>query len=119
MDYTFILGYLVLLLIQYFTIQAIPITLVGGIISKFTNIYVGVLIAGILTWLGINFIWFKIFDYQLPLLVFILSIGFQFRHLKKSEFELTETSKKMVVGEIWAIILVAIYILVFRDFNLF
>ena len=47
MDYTFILGYWVLLLIQYFTIQAIPITLVGGIISKFTNIYVVVLIAGI------------------------------------------------------------------------
>jgi hypothetical protein len=119
MDYTIILGYLILLLIQYFAIQAIPITLVGGIISKFTNIYVGVLIAGILTWLGINLIWFKIFDYNLPLLAFILSIGFQFWHLKKAQFELTETSKKMVIGEIWAIILVAIYILVFKEFNLY
>ncbi|WP_066219813.1 hypothetical protein [Formosa haliotis] len=119
MDYTIILGYLVLLLIQYFAIQAIPITLIGGLISRFTNIYVGVLIAGILTWLGINFIWFKVFDYNLPLLAFILSIGFQFWHLKKAQLELTETSKQMVVGEIWSIILVAIYILIFKDFNLY
>ncbi|MCZ4317460.1 hypothetical protein O4H26_00490 [Aequorivita viscosa] len=119
MNYTIILGYLVLFIIQYFAIQAIPITLVGGIISKFINIYLGILIAGILTWLGINFIWFKVFDYQLPLLAFILSIGFQFWHLKKAQHELTETSKQMVVGEIWAIILVAIYILMFKGFNLY
>lgn len=119
MDYTIISCYLVLLLIQYFAIQAIPITLIGGLISRFTNIYVGVLISGILTWLGINLIWFKIFDYQLPLLAFILSIGFQFWHLKKAQLELTETSKQMVVGEIWSIILVAIYILIFKDFNLY
>ncbi len=119
MDYTIILGYVVLLLIQYFAIQAIPITLIGGLISRFTNIYVGVLIAGILTWLGINFIWFKVFDYHLPLLAFILSIGFQFWHFKKAQVELTETSKQMVVGEIWTIILVALYILIFKDFNLY
>tara|TARA_R100000353_G_scaffold174742_1_gene143374 strand:+ start:1047 stop:1406 length:360 start_codon:yes stop_codon:yes gene_type:complete len=119
MDYTIILGYLVLLLVQYFAIQAIPISIVGGIVSRFTNIYVGVLIAGILTWLGINLIWFKIFDYQLPLLAFILSIGFQFWHLKKARLELTETSKQMVIGEIWTIILVAIYVLIFKDFNLY
>ena len=119
MDYTIIIGYLILLSIQYFAIQAIPIALVSGIISKFTNIYVGVIIAGVLTWLGINIIWFKIFHYQLPFLVFILSIGFQFWHLNKSQFELTETSKQMVVGEIWAIISVAIYILIFKEFNLY
>ena len=119
MDYTIILGYLVLLIIQYFAIQAIPITIVGGIISKFTNIYVGVLIGGILTWLGISFIWFKIFDYHLPLLVFILSVIFQIWHLNKARFELNEMSKKMVIGEIWSIILVSIYILIFKEFNLY
>lgn len=124
-DYTIILGYLVLLLIQYFAISATSISIICAILTPFRWLFTFeilngiILIAGILIWLGLNFIWFKIFDYQLPLLAFALSIGFQLWYFIKAELELIEPAKQQVIGETWAIIFVAIYILVFKDFNLY
>lgn len=117
MDYIIVLGYLILILIQYFSIQAIPITLIGGLISRFSSIYIGVVIAGFLTWLGINFIWFKIFAYNLPFLAFLLSITFQIWHLNKARSELTIESRKMIIGELISIIAVGFFVLIFKSFN--
>ncbi len=119
MDYTIIIGYFVLLLIQYFAIQAIPITIIGGIISRLIGIYPAIVITGILTWLGINLIWLKVFDYNLTLLAFVLSLGLQLFHLKSAKNDLTGTSKQMIIGEVISIILVGIYILTFKEFNIY
>ncbi|MDP2524868.1 hypothetical protein [Maribacter dokdonensis] len=119
MDYTLIIGYFVLLLIQYFAIQAIPITIVGGLISRITGIYPAIIITGLLTWLGINLIWLKVFDFNLTLLAFVLSIGLQLFHLKTAKTDLTGTSKQMIIGEIISLIIVGIYILAFKEFNFY
>lgn len=115
MDWTIILGYLGLLLIQIFAIQSIPAGIFGGVFGRFRLL--GILIGSILTWYLIAIAWFKIFGYHLSLLAFILSITFQGYHLSKSKNELTDSSKFMIEGEMTAILLVGLYILIFKEFN--
>lgn len=118
MDLTIILGYVILILIQYFSIQAIPVSLIGGIINKVTNnTLFSMLVGGLITWFFINLIWLKVYNHNLPLLAFILSFSFQFIHGNLNNKELTVTSKQMIVAEMWSILLIAIYVLAFKEFN--
>jgi hypothetical protein len=60
MDWTIILGYFGLLLIQYFAIQSIPAGIMGAIFGQFRLL--GILIGSILTWYLLDIAWLKIFD---------------------------------------------------------
>jgi hypothetical protein len=115
MDWTVLLGYFILLLIQYLAIQSLPIGLIGALFGKFRLF--GILIGAIITWYFIDFAWMKIFGNHLPLLAFILSLTFQSWHLFKSKNELTYSSKFMIEGEMMGIFLVSLFILIFKQFN--
>lgn len=118
MNWTLILGYFILILIQYLSIQAIPVSIIGGIIGRISkNIFLGMLVGGLITWFLINLIWLKVYNYNLPFLAFVLSFSFQFINLKLNNKELTETSKQMIVAEMWSILLIAIYVLALKEFN--
>lgn len=115
MDWTITLGYLGLLLIQYFALQSIPAGIFGAMFGQFRLL--GILIGSILTWYLLDLAWVKIFGNHLPLLAFLLSLIFQAWHLSKSKNELTDNSKFMIEGEMIAIFLVALYVLIIKEFN--
>lgn len=115
MDWTIILGYIGLLGIQIFAIQSIPAGLFGALFGQFRLL--GILIGSLLTWYLLDIAWFKIFGYHLPLLAFVLSMGFQAYHLSKSKKELTDSSKFMIEGDVTAILLVGLYVLIYKEFN--
>ena len=118
MDWTIILGYVILIFIQYLTKKTIHVSLIGGIINKITNnTLFSMLVGGLITWFFINLIWLKVYNHNLPLLAFVLSFSFQFIHGNLSNKELTETSKQMIVAEMWSILLIALYVLVLKEFN--
>lgn len=115
MDWGIILGYVCLLGIQIIAIQSIPAVIFGAIFGQFRLL--GILIGSFFTWFLLDFAWFKIFGYHLPLLAFVLSMVFQAYHLSKSKNELTDNSKFMIEGEMTAILLIGLYILIFKEFN--
>jgi hypothetical protein len=67
----------------------------------------------------VNLLWYNAFDYQLPLLAFMIILGFQFWHVKKEQLKLSETSKLLGLRGISAIFWAAMYIFVFKEFNLY
>lgn len=115
MDWTIILGYLSLLIIQIFALQSFPAGIVAALFGEFRLL--GILFGSLFTWYFINLAWLKIFGYHLPLLAFVLSMIFQAFHLSNSKNELTDNSKFMIEGEMVAILLVGLYVLIFKDFN--
>src|SRR5690554_6696939 len=113
-----ILGYVILILIQVLSIQALPATIIGGLLSRlFNSLFIGALIGSIFTWFLISYLWFKIFGYYLPFLAFILSLLFHIIHINVEQYKLTPESKTMMVAEIWSIIIVGFCVLTFVEFN--
>ena len=115
MDWTIILGYIGLLVIQIFALQSIPAGIFGALFGQFRLL--GILIGSLLTWYLLDLAWLNIFGHHLPLLAFVISILFQSYHLAKSKKELTESSKFMIEGEMIAILFIGLYILIFKQFN--
>ena len=115
MDWMIVLGYVVLLLIQLMAIQALPTSIVASIFGSFRLI--GIILGSILTWYLINFLWLKAFDYNLPFLALFLSLLFQTYNLVASKDELTDSSKFMIEGDMIAIVLIALYVFIFKEFN--
>ena len=113
-----IASYIIIFLTQALSLTFIPISLVGEILKKLKiPLQIGIFIGGLLTWFFINLIWLKVYNHNLPLLAFVLSFSFQFIHGNLSNKELTETSKQMIVAEMWSILLIALYVLVLKEFN--
>lgn len=120
MNWTIILGYVILILIQYFAVQVIFITIISSLIGKLLkNILLSMLLGSIVIWFIINLIWLKTYNHNLPLLAFILSLSFQFIHGNVSDDKLNEASKKMIFAEMWSIVLISIYVLAFKEFSWF
>lgn len=74
------------------------------------------LLGSILTWFILNYIWLKIYDFNIPIFALILSLAFQLIHGNISYNELSETSRKSIVAESWAILIFGAYIIIFKDF---
>lgn len=119
MDYTIIIGYVVLLIIiQFFAIQALFISLFSGYLTRLLgNIFLSALFVSVAVWLILGLFWFKIFDYAMPFLAFLLSILFQVLHLNKEKYSLSKLSKNLIVAEVWGIIITAIFVFIFVEFN--
>lgn len=118
MDYTIILGYAILLVIQFLAIQALFISMLSGYLTKLSrNLFFSALSASVSVWIILCIIWFKIFDYAMPFLAFLLSVLFQAVHLKREKYSLSELSKTLIIAEIWGIIITAIFVFIFLKFN--
>jgi hypothetical protein len=118
MDYTILWSYIVLLLVQVFALTFIPISLIGLILGKIKiGTSTSLLIGGLLVWYGINLIWFHFTSYNLPLLAFFLVgivKGLKKMFVNKVDPEMNE----MMSGiEQKSIIIIALYILIFIEFN--
>lgn len=120
MSWTIILGYVAIVIFFYFSLSGIPIAIIGGLIANITSSDIlGFLIAGIATWWGISLLWKYSFGSEMPLLAFLISAGLETFHLIVARTELYDNAKKMMITEILSIVLVASYVLMVKDFNLY
>lgn len=109
-----ILGYITLILIQFFSIQAIPISIAGGLIARVSgNLNLGNFIASCIIWFAISMLWFSIYNAHLPILAYSISIIYQFIQGNTNYKILSENSKNMMSAEIWGILTVALYQIIF------
>lgn len=120
MSSTILWSYLILILVQIFALTFIPISLIGLILGKLKiGTTTSLLIGGLLVWFGINLIWLNFTGYNLPLLAFFLvEIVKRIKGMfvNKVDPEMNE----MIVGiELKSIILIALYVFIFREFNWF
>lgn len=116
MDMEFFLAYSTLLIGQYFAVTSIPISILGGLLSRLSsNLHLGLFLAGVVVWNIIDLVWLDLLGYHLPLLVIVLSLGFQF--WSSTDKRMTEASQLMIVAESWSIVAVAIYVWIFRGFD--
>jgi hypothetical protein len=120
MNYTILWSYSLLILVQIFALTFIPISLIGAILGKFKiSTSTSLLIGGLLVWFGINLIWLNFTGYNLPLLAFLLVEGIKlFKGIGKNKVD-DEMNKMMIGIELKSIILIALYIFIFREFNLY
>ena len=118
MDFTIILGYMILILIQYFSIQAIPVSLIGGIINKITNsILFSMLVGGLITWFFINLIWLKVNNHNIPLLLFAICWFIKiYKSLGDNNTDI-KTNNLLLKSEASTIVVIALYVLIFKEFN--
>lgn len=118
MNWTILLGYLLLLVSHFFAVPSVIIALIGGVIGRITrNYHLGILLGAVITWAGISSAWKFFFDYEMPLLAFVISMTFLFSHGNISYNELNKNARKMIVGQLWGIIIIAMYTLIFIQFN--
>ena len=116
MDMEIFLAYSILLIAQYFAITSIPISILGGLLSRLcSNLHLGLFLAGLVVWNIIDLIWLAFLGNHLPLLAIVLSIGFQF--WSSRDRRMTEASQLMIVAGSWSILAVAIYVWIFRGFD--
>ncbi|WP_395051516.1 hypothetical protein [Flavobacterium sp.] len=120
MNFTIIWSYIILILVQVFALTFIPISLIGVILGRIKiGISTSLLIGGLLVWFGINLVWLHFTGYNLPLLAFFLIEAvklFKGLGVNKVDPEMNE----MILGiELKSIILIALYIFIFKEFNWF
>ena len=116
LDMEIFLAYCILMVGQYFAVNAIPISILGGLLSRLSsNLHLGLFLAGVVVWNIFDLVWLTFLGYHLPLLAIVLSLGFQF--WSSTNKRMTEASQLMIVAESWSIIAVAIYVWVFRGFD--
>ncbi|MTB53930.1 hypothetical protein [Lewinella sp. W8] len=105
-----IVGYICLPLLVILSITSLPISLIGGLFVKvIKNPLLAMLIGGIITWVGIDLLWGKIFSNHIPVLLFLLCFLALGAYSQIENKSLTETSKFAIGGEQAAIVLTAIY----------
>lgn len=118
MNFTILWSYIVLILVQIFALTFIPISLTGVILEKVKiKLSTALFIGGLLVWFGINLIWLHFTNYNLPLLAFFLVEAVKlFKGLGFNKVD-PEMNEMMLGIEHKSIILIALYVLIFREFN--
>jgi hypothetical protein len=118
MNFTIFWAYIILILVRIFALTFIPISLIGVILGKLKiGFSTSLLIGGLLVWFGINLIWLNFTGYNLPLLAFFLvEIVTRLKGMFVNKVD-PEMNEMMVGIELKSIILIALYIFIFREFN--
>jgi len=111
-----ITAYIIIIILVYFSITAIPQSIIAGFIIRLTNSeHMGLLFGGLVTWFLINIIWFNIFGRQLPILLSALSILALIINLNIGRDKLKSIAVLTIIAEIWAIILVNIITIIVNN----
>lgn len=118
MDATIIISYSILLLIQITSLTFIPISLIAEILKKLKlPTRVGILVGSLIIWLFLNFLWIKMNNHSLPLLAFALSWFVKlYKSLKNTNVN-PEINSLMLKTEASGIILVMLFVFIFKEFN--
>lgn len=114
-----VLGYLILLVASFFgiisTLASFPSILLAGIFKKNINLYVAYVFSFLLTYTFIDRAWYLIYDYHLPLILFVLVLFINIFQL--SDKNLNKGGLMITQSEIISVILFGLYTFVFVEFN--
>jgi len=110
-----IIAYAVTFAALFFSITALPQAIIGGLIGRFAGPLLGGLIGSIVSWLFIDWLWVTFEGGHIPIAALIGALAFIFAHGFISKEELTEQSNWMMAAELWAIILVGIFLFAHSD----
>lgn len=106
-----IFAYFLTILCVLLGLTSIPQSLIGGLVSRFSNLLLGAFLGSVVTWLALNFLWIKFEGSPLSVLAIVLSLGTIFMHGNLSSKELNQNAKTLMAAEMWGILVVGIYVL--------
>jgi hypothetical protein len=107
-----IIAYALTMVAVFFSITALPQTIIGGLAGRVVGPLAGGLLGSIVAWFLVDFLWVWLEGAHIPLAVLGGALAFIFVHGVISKEELTEQSRWMMTAEAWAIVLVGIYLVV-------
>lgn len=115
---TIITSYIIIFLAQALSLTFIPISLIGEILKKLKiPLQIGIFIGGLLTWFLINLIWLKVNNHNISLLVFVICWFFKiYKSLGNNNIDI-KTNNLMLKSEASCIVIIALYIFIFKEFN--
>lgn len=105
-----IFAYVLTIVCVLSSLTALPQSLIGGVISRFTNLLVSAFLGAVITWLGINFLWMKFEGNHISILAILLSFGALFIQGNLNYKEINQNAKTLMVAEMWGIIVVGLYV---------
>ena len=113
-----IASYIIIFLTQALSLTFIPISLVGEILKKLKiPLQIGIFIGGLLTWFFINLIWLKVNNHNIPLLVFAICWFIKiYKSLGDNNTDI-KTNNLLLKSEASTIVVIALYVLIFKEFN--
>ena len=113
-----IASYIIIFLTQALSLTFIPISLVGEILKKLKiPLQIGIFIGGLLTWFFINLIWLKVNNHNIPLLVFSICWFIKiYKSLWDNNTDI-KTNNLLLKSEASTIVVIALYVLIFKEFN--
>jgi|GEM_PF-2524135 len=123
MDWNTIFLYFGLVVVFYFNLYSIitiPVFFVFRLILFFyrpLNLYNSYFFISFIPLIIIDGVWKKFSGHHLPFFAVLFMVSFLLSHSYISRYELTEASQRMINAEISSIVLYALYIFIFVEFN--
>lgn len=107
-------AYIITLLLVFLTITTLFQSLIAGFFSRIFGlpINLGAFLGAVITWLLLNFLWTITEGGSIPLIILIISLIYIVTHYMISKDELTSISKANMIAEFWAILLLAIFLMI-------
>lgn len=110
---TTIILYIVLILLSATGIITIPSSLLSMLIATINkNFYITTLVSSIIWWIIIAFLWKLIVGQNIPILALGICIVALFFNSWLQRKKLNANAQKMLAGEVWAIIIIGIALLI-------
>ncbi len=106
-----ILAYVVTIGLAVVGLTALPITLAGGLVARMSGhggLLLGMLVGGLLTWVGLEWLWLTLEGGMIPLTVFAVSFVAIGAHGAMAGNKLNPMAQRAMGAEMWAILGVAL-----------
>ena len=123
-DTQVLIGYIGLLFMLFFAWQAGPISILFGLLNWLPSQFLPYqprpllqIASSAFVWSLINKIWLYSVGYNLPLVAWIISLIWMLIYIKNQYYALNDMALRLAQSELWGIIISAIYVLIFVQFN--
>ena len=110
METATIIAYIATFIALFFGLTALPQAVVGGFIGRFAGPLLGGLLGSIIAWLLVDWLWVTFEGGHIPIAALLGALAFIFGHGFISKEQLTEQSHRMMAAELWAILLLGVYL---------
>ncbi|WP_310595519.1 hypothetical protein [Flavobacterium sp.] len=113
-----IASYIIIFLTQVLSFTFIPISLIGEILKKLKiPLQIGIFIGGLFTWFFMNIIWLNVNNHNISLLAFVICWFIKiYKSLENNNID-TKTNNLMLKSEASCIVIIALYVFIFKEFN--